>query len=212
MAVKLEEIPAQIEQTPIWHFHKYVQTADKNEPTRRKLLEAAFEEIHHTGFQAASLSRILKRSGVTKGAFYHYFPSKKDVGHAVIDEIIRLAVFHFWIEPLQKGNPIDAMIAILTESGQRMTLEDIRLGCPLANLSQEMSPVDEGFRERIEALYSEWRMGLHNALAQGQKSKQVRAEIDCEAMAIITECIHVVILATLLIAVHHTDGQYKVIC
>ena len=122
MVVKSEEISAQIEKTPIWHFHKHVQNANEGEPTRRKLLEAAFEEIHHTGFQAASLSRILKRSGVTKGAFYHYFPSKKDVGYAVIDEIIRLAVLQFWIAPLQKENPIDAMIAILTESGQRMTL------------------------------------------------------------------------------------------
>lgn len=184
VAVKSEEISAQIEQTPIWHFHKHYRNADEGEPTRRKLLEAAFEEIHHMGFQAASLSRILKRTGVTKGAFYHYFPSKNDVGYAVIEEIIRLAVYEFWIKPLQKGNPIDAMIEILAESGQRMTLDDIRLGCPLANLSQEMSPVDENFRERIEALYSEWRTGLENALKRGQKLKQVKTEIDCEATAI----------------------------
>jgi AcrR family transcriptional regulator len=147
-------------------------------------LEAAFEEIHHMGFQAASLSRILRHTGVTKGAFYHYFPSKKDVGYAVIEEIIHVAVFEFWIKPLEKGNPIDALILILKESGQRMTLEDIRLGCPLANLSQEMSPVDEGFRERIETLYSAWRTDLKNALKRGQKLKQVKIEIDCEATAI----------------------------
>lgn len=184
MAIQSKEIPVQIEQTPIWHFHKHYRNADESEPTRRKLLEAAFEEIHHMGFQAASLSRILKRTGVTKGAFYHYFPSKKDVGFAVIEEIIRVALFEFWIKPLQQGNPVDAMVAILAESGQRMTLDDIRLGCPLANLSQEMSPVDESFRERIEALYSEWRTGLENALKRGQKLKQVKIEIDCEATAI----------------------------
>jgi AcrR family transcriptional regulator len=172
------------EQIPIWHFHKYGPCVNSSEPTRTKLLEAAFEEIHHKGFQAASLSQILKRTGVTKGAFYHYFPSKKDVGHAVIDEIIRVAVFEFWIKPLKKGNPIDTLIEILGETGRRMTLEDIKLGCPLANLSQEMSPVDEDFRERIEALYDEWRTGLSDALKRGQKSKWVRAEIDCEAMSI----------------------------
>ena len=184
MAIQSEETSAQIEQTPIWHFHKHYRNADESEPTRRKLLEAAFEEIHHMGFQAASLSRILKRTGVTKGAFYHYFPSKKDVGYAVIEEIIHVAVFEFWIKPLEKGNPMDALISILNESGRRMTLEDIRLGCPLANLSQEMSPVDEGFRERIETLYSAWRTGLKNALKRGQKLKQVKIEIDCEATAI----------------------------
>lgn len=184
MEAGIEELAGKTQETPIWHFHKYERNTDASEATREMLLEAAFEEIHHMGFQAASLSRILKRTGVTKGAFYHYFPSKKDVGLAVIDEIIRLAVFEFWVRPLQQGNPIDAMITILEESARRMTLEDIRLGCPLTSLSQEMSPVDEDFRERIETLYAQWRKGLADALQKGQKSGQVRAEIDCESMAV----------------------------
>jgi len=35
---------------------------------------------------------------------------------------------------------------------------------------------------------------------------------DCVAMAILTECIVIPGTCTLLIAVHHTDEQYKVIC
>jgi hypothetical protein len=36
--------------------------------TRHTLLQAAFEEIHQQGFQAASLETILATAGVTKGA------------------------------------------------------------------------------------------------------------------------------------------------
>ncbi len=172
------------EKKPFWHFWQCSRCARPSEETRQQLLEAAFEEIHRYGFQAASVSRILKRTGVTKGALYHYFPSKKALGYAVLDEMIGDRMREFWIEPLAQGDPIDAIVRTITEAGREMTLEDIRLGCPLANLSQEMSPVDEGFRERIEAIYAEWRNGLSDALCRGQAAGQVRADVDTEATAV----------------------------
>jgi len=169
---------------PFWHFWKCNRCGAPKEETRGQLLDAAFEEIHQFGFQAASLSRILKRTGVTKGALYHYFPSKTDLGYAVLDEMIREQMIELWIRPLKQGNPLDVIIDTIKVSGDLMTMEDIRLGCPLANLSQEMSPVDEGFRERVEVLYSEWRSALSNALRQGQRTGQVITEIDAEATAV----------------------------
>jgi len=50
------------------------QTADV---TREKILDAAFHEIHRYGFQSASLANILERTGLTKGALYHHFPTSR---------------------------------------------------------------------------------------------------------------------------------------
>ncbi len=169
---------------PFWRFWECPLCRQPSEETRTQLLNAAFEEIHRFGFQAASISRILKHTGVTKGALYHYFPSKKALGYAVLDELIREQMLDFWIRPLAQGNPIDVLIGIIREAGRQMSLEDIRLGCPLANLSQEMSPVDEGFRERLETLYEEWRNGIGQALREGQRKRQVRADIDPDATAV----------------------------
>ncbi len=170
---------------PFWRVWACARGTRPREETRQRLLEAAFEEIHRYGFQAASISRILRHTGVTKGALYHHFPSKKALGYAVLDELIRDRMREFWIEPLHRGDPIDVMIQTITEAGREMTLDDIRLGCPLANLSQEMSPVDEGFRERIEAIYAEWRQGLSEALRRGQAAGQVRADVDTDATAVL---------------------------
>ena len=57
--------------------------------TRAKLLRAAFCEIHRHGYQAASIANILADTGLTKGALYHHFSTKKLLGLAVIDEVIR---------------------------------------------------------------------------------------------------------------------------
>ena len=51
-------------------------------------------------------------------------------------------------------------------------------GCPLANLAQEMSPIDEGFRVRIEAALDAWRDGITDAPLRGQGAGQLRTDID----------------------------------
>jgi AcrR family transcriptional regulator len=53
------------------------------EATRERLVTAAFEEIHRHGYQGAALDTILANAGVTKGALYHHFSSKRDLFAAV---------------------------------------------------------------------------------------------------------------------------------
>lgn len=55
--------------------------------TRAAILGAAAEEFGDNGYHAASLSRILERSGITKGALYFHFASKESIADAVVDEM-----------------------------------------------------------------------------------------------------------------------------
>ncbi len=48
---------------------------------------------------------------------------------------------------------------------------------PLNNLAQEMSPLDEGFRRRLEKVYAAWREALEAAFARGIKAGKVRKAI-----------------------------------
>jgi AcrR family transcriptional regulator len=150
------------------------------------LLQAAFMEIHRMGYQAASLKNILKNTGLTKGALYHHFPNKKSLGYAVLDEIIREMLVAEWIAPLQDvQNPIDALTKTIEDVSQKLTQEDIELGCPLNNLAQEMSPIDPLFREKIETLYSEWREAIEQALEQGKANHTVKNTVNSHQTAIV---------------------------
>ena len=53
--------------------------------TRNALVWCVTELLTERGFQITGIDEILKRVGVPKGSFYHYFKSKDDFGHAVID-------------------------------------------------------------------------------------------------------------------------------
>ena len=117
------------------------------------------------------------RPGVTKGALYHHFENKLDLGYAVLDEVIAEGVYDTWVRPLQEHeDPIAALHEILDcasgESGM------LRNGCPLNNLAQEMAGVDNGFQERISLICSTWQSEVSGALSKGQSRQIVRSDID----------------------------------
>jgi AcrR family transcriptional regulator len=141
------------------------------------LLQAAFREIYRSGFQSASLDAILAAAGVTKGALYHHFGSKEALGYAVIEEIIAPDNRSQWLRPLRNArDPIDALIGCVEELPVRP--EDVRGGCALNNLAQEMSPLHPGFRKRLETAFRTWQHGVASVLREGQTHGKVRRDVD----------------------------------
>ena len=148
--------------------------------TRARLVEVGFEEIYRRGFQAAGLDTIVERAGVTKGALYHHFPSKLELGYAVLDEVIGGFTDERWLKPIAgDGDPIDAIVASVREAAK----SDFEFGCPLNNLAQEMSTVDAEFHRRIAALYRRWESGVARALGRGQKQGLVRKDVNVDEAA-----------------------------
>ncbi len=56
-------------------------------------------------------------------------------------------------------------------------------GCPLNNLAQEMSPLDEKFRQILEQIYITWREALEAAFARGIKAGTVRKNVSPRKVA-----------------------------
>ena len=146
------------------------------ERTRERLLQAAFQEVHRSGFQSASIDAILAATNVTKGALYYHFDSKEALGYAIVDEIIAELIRDRWLHPLlSDGQPIDILIGIVRRIPARPA--DVRESCPLLNLSQEMSPLDEQFRKRLEKLFLAWQQGIAALLRKGQSQGTVRRDL-----------------------------------
>ena len=150
--------------------------------TRERLLQAAFREVYRSGFQSASLDTILASAKVTKGALYHHFGSKEALGHAIIEEVIAKRHRDQWLRPLEQSNdPVDTLVGVVR--GISVQPEVVRGGCELLNLAQEMSPLDEGFRKRLEGIFRAWREAIAMALRRGQSQGTVRREVVPEETA-----------------------------
>jgi len=140
-------------------------------------------QIHRRGYRAASLADILAETGLTRGALYHHFPNKKALGLAVLDAIGE-QMERMWLQPLEDSpDPLRALQGALAAVKADLDEEDIEFGCPLNNLAQEMSPMDQAFRAKVANIYYQWRAGVARALERGQKAGNVRPEADPESAA-----------------------------
>jgi hypothetical protein len=66
----------------------------------------------------------------------------------------------------------------LSKAAEKLDDREIQLGCPLNNLAQEMSPIDEGFRQRTDSLYQSWLKSITETLSEGQQTGSIRQDID----------------------------------
>ena len=152
--------------------------------TRQRLLWAAFREFHRVGYRGADIERILALAGVTKGALYHHFQGKKALGYAVVEEILPEWIVDRWLSPLESSEDLLDAVADLARWGERVASpEGLSLGCPLNNLAQELCGTDEGFHQRLQAIYDEWRQGLARLLVEAQASGVVRSDVDVRGAA-----------------------------
>jgi len=152
------------------------RTAHNPEATRRALLESAAAQIHRHGFQAASLDAILAETGVSKGALYHHFATKRELGLAVVDEVYRPPFLEEWGRALRRSaDPLTDLAVLLRSKRESASACSVQHGCPLNNLAQELAGHDEEFRGRIEAVMQAWRDLIQDALERAAAAGLLRA-------------------------------------
>ena len=154
------------------------------EKTRAEILQAAFQEVYEHGFQSCSVNEIVAKTDLTKGAFFHYFQTKNDLGYALADEILKEITLDRYIRPLAAyANPVQGIIHRFKKLIENTSDEHIGLGCPLNNLTQEMSAVDPVFREKLNAVLRLWIDETEKYLRKAQAEGYLKPDVDPRQVA-----------------------------
>lgn len=154
------------------------------EKSRGEILDAAFYLIFRRGFQGVSIDEIVQMTSLTKGAFYYHFPTKFELGYALVDEVIKPMTLARWITPLDAyENPLTGILKQLKTLIGGASAAELKLGCPLNNLVQEMSPIDSGFHERLQASLELWIDGMDRQLKRAKRDGFLRPEINTRHVA-----------------------------
>ena len=67
---------------------------EKNQQTRRRILESALAEFSEQGYGASSVNTISNGERLSKGIIYHYFPTKDDLYLACVEECFQMLTGH----------------------------------------------------------------------------------------------------------------------
>ena len=63
---------------------------EKNQMTKRKIVESALREFSKNGYRGCSVNDICKNGGVSKGIVYHYFETKEELYLVCVEECFTL--------------------------------------------------------------------------------------------------------------------------
>lgn len=150
----------------------------KSEQTRLRILEAGFEELYQNGFQGMRIDAVLAKTKLAKGALYHHFPNKLSLGYAIVDELIASCTHEIAQSLDDNDDPLAQLTMMFHRFSEKITEAEIDLGCPVNNLVQEMSGLDEGFKQRLSHIFDTKIQVISNALARGQGAGLVKSDID----------------------------------
>jgi TetR/AcrR family transcriptional repressor of nem operon len=125
------------------------------------------ELLTERGFQITGIDEVLKRVGVPKGSFYHYFKSKDQFGHAVIDNYEA-----YYAKKMDRifgdssQSPLQRLVSFTVNAKNGMVKFDFKRGCLIGNLSQELAALDTQFRERLEGVLVSWEKRVAECLSE----------------------------------------------
>lgn len=152
--------------------------------TRELLVRAGLEALTEKGFSSTGIDEILKRVGVPKGSFYHYFESKEAFGAALIE---RYASFFAYKLERHFGDsskkPLERLWAFVDDARTGMARHDFRRGCLIGNLGQEMAALPESYRASLNAVFHDWESRLSRCLEAAQQHGEIPVSVDCEQAA-----------------------------
>jgi TetR/AcrR family transcriptional repressor of nem operon len=155
--------------------------------TKDRILATARELFHGRSYADVGIKEICTLANVQKGSFYHFYPSKRDLAMAVIDDMANEWAYGFVAEAFDEALPpierLDYMVdAVYFWQKAAKNLEGRMPGCLFGNLALEISTRDEVIRARINAIFTKASDRFHQALEQAVEGGDI-PPLDTQATA-----------------------------
>ena len=162
----------------------------KSKETQDLIINTSFELFYEKGYNATSIPDIMKETSLSKGAFYHHFKNKHEIGKKVIENIIRKRIKEGFIEPLAElnRNIPELLLYVFTNRIKNYSEREKALGCPANNLVGEIGYTEQDFRVILKSLFEEWREALINTIEHGKNRREIKNDVNSSSVAISLIC------------------------
>jgi TetR/AcrR family transcriptional repressor of nem operon len=157
---------------------------------RENLLDASFVLIRERGYFATTVDDLCARAGVSKGAFFHHFPSKDALAVAALARWSEVSRALFQAAPYHKHrDPLDRLLGYLDFRKALLKREVAEFSCLAGTMVQEAYATHPQIREACDACLSDTAAMLGADIAEAMKLYGVRAKWSAQSLALYVQAV-----------------------
>ena len=156
----------------------------ENRDTKAELIRSGLEQLTESGFSASGIDSILKKIGVPKGSFYHYFTSKEAFGLAVLESYANYfskKLDNYLVD--EAHAPLIRIKNFAENAKSGLEYHQFKRGCLVGNLGQEVDLLPDSFRPILMAIFINWETKIADCLKAAQIKGQIANDANCEQLA-----------------------------
>jgi TetR/AcrR family transcriptional repressor of nem operon len=151
---------------------------------RDDILNAGLKVMFRSGYQGATVRDICEAAGVPLGSFTNHFRSKEAFAREVLDRyfantktFVKSALEDGSLTPRQRlRRYLDIISGVLEDAGWNR-------GCLIGDFSLETTGQSEHLRERLGAIFEEWRVPFTACIAEAQAAGEIDRTFEPQDLA-----------------------------
>jgi TetR/AcrR family transcriptional regulator, transcriptional repressor for nem operon len=156
--------------------------------TRDRILDSAQRIVLERGFSATSVDAVLAEAGATKGAFFHHFPSKNDLGRALLERYAaadeRMLDDVMAAAEAESDDPGEQIVAFVRHFEQASEeLASAAPGCLFVSFIYERQLAGDGDDDLIAGSIRHWRERLLEKLEAAARAHPPALAVDLPSLA-----------------------------
>ncbi len=166
------------------------KTIPSKPDARQKLLAAALSLVRQQGYASTSVDELCAQAGVTKGAFFHHFPSKDALAVAAANHWSEITDLFFKSAPYhQHADPLDRVLGYLDFRKAILKGEIAEFTCLVGTMLQEVYGTHPDIRAACEASIVGHAATVEADIAAAMKRHKIRAPWTAASLALHTQAV-----------------------
>lgn len=155
--------------------------------TRSRILDAAEVLVLDKGFAGTSVDDVIAAAQTTKGGFFHHFPTKQELAHALVERYVAtdMELLDSLLERAaqESDDPLEQLLRFVSLQDVTDDLDGDTPGCLYASFCYEQELVDETTRDLIAEAVLAWRTRTREKLDEVAARYPPRVPVDLDALA-----------------------------